>query len=139
VKHRAFPLKSLVAAMLLCGAASAQAQITVYTDRTAYLAAVGAYGVDDYDDLSIAIYDSPLARNAGSFGYTVSAPAGLYPGGAPGDIWLSTNTASDTIVFSNFAPGLTGFGGYFFASDIEGAYVPNGSMLFTAMDGTTLN
>lgn len=139
MKHQAFPLKSLIAAMVLCGAASAQAQITVYTDRDAYLAAVGAYGVDDFDDLSIALYDSPLSRSAGSFGYTVSAPEGLYPGGEFGDIWLSTNNRADTVVFSNFAPGITGFGGNFFASDVFGGYVPDGSMLFTALDGTTLN
>lgn len=137
--HRTFPLKSLIAAMLLCGAVSAQAQITVYTERDAYLGAVGTYGVDDFDDLSVQRYDSPLSRNAGSFAYTVSAPGGLYPGGEFGDIWLSTNTRTDTVVFSNFAPGITGFGGYFFASDVFGGYTPNGSLLFTALDGTTLN
>ena len=139
MKQRAFPLKSLIAAMLLAGAASAQAQITVYTDRDAYLSAVGAYGVDDYDDLSMMYYEEALTRNAGGFGYTVSAAAGIYPGGEGSDIWLSINRPTDSIVFTDFSPGVTGFGGYFFASDINGSYVPNGSMVFTAMDGTSLS
>lgn len=63
MQSKPFALKSLVAAMLLCGAVSASAQITVYTDRNAFLAAVGGYGVDTYDDLDIDLYDSPFARS----------------------------------------------------------------------------
>lgn len=134
-----FVLKSLVAAMLLCGAASASAQITVYTDRNAFLAAVGGYGVDTYDDLDIDLYDSPFARNAGAYSYTASAPGGLYGAGSGADGWLSTNVDSDGIVFSNFAPGVTGFGGYFFGSDVLGSFLPGGTLLFSASNGTTLN
>ncbi|MEW6020711.1 MAG: PEP-CTERM sorting domain-containing protein [Pseudomonadota bacterium] len=132
-------LKSLVAAMLLCGAASAVAQITVYTDRNAFLAAVGAYGVDTYDDLDIDLYDSPFARTAGAYSYTASAPGGLYGAGSGADGWLSTNVDGDGIVFSNFAPGVTGFGGYFFGSDVLGSFLPGGTLLFSATNGTTLN
>jgi len=132
-------LKTLVSAMLLCGAASAAAQITVYTDRTAFLAAVGGYGVDTYDDLDVYLYESPLVRNAGAYSYTASSPGGLYGAGGAGDGWLSTNVDADGIVFSNFAPGVTGFGGYFFGSDIFGSFLPGGSLLFTASNGTTLN
>jgi len=132
-------LKSLVAAMLLCGAVSASAQITVYTDRSAFLAAAGGYGVDSYDDLDIDLYESPLARNAGAYSYTASAPGGLYGAGSGSDGWLSTNVDTDGIVFSNFAPGVTGFGGYFFGSDVLGGFVPGGTLLLSATNGATLN
>lgn len=139
MKRQAFPLKSLAAAVLLCVAAGAQAQVDVYTDRAAFLAAVGGYGVDTYDDLDIDFYDSPFARNAGAYSYTAAAPGGLYGAGSAADGWLSTNIDGDAIVFSNFTPGTVGFGGYFFASDINGAFVPDGTLLFTATDGGTFN
>lgn len=139
MQNQAFVLKTLVAAMLLCGAASAAAQITVYTDRNAFLAAVGGYGVDTYDDLDIDLYDSPFARTAGAYSYTASAPGGLYGAGSGADGWLSTNVDGDGIVFSNFAPGVTGFGGYFFGSDVLGSFLPGGTLLFSASNGSTLN
>ena len=139
MNRHAFPLKSLAAAALLCVAAGAQAQIDVYTDRAAFLAAVGGYGVDTYDDLEVQLYESPFARNAGSYSYTASSASGLYGAGSGGDGWLTPNVDNESITFSNFTPGIVGFGGYFFASDINGAFVPNGTMLFTALDGSTLN
>ena len=42
-------------------------------------------------------------------------------------------------MFSGFTSGVHAFGGNFFASDISGAYVANGTLLLTASDGTTLN
>ena len=139
MKRHPFPLKRLTAAVLLCVAAGAEAQINVYTDQAAFLAAVGGYGVDTYDDLTIQLYESPFERTAGAYSYTASAPSGLYGAGSGGDGWLTPNVDNETITFSNFAPGIVGFGGYFFASDINGAFLPNGSLLFTATDGTTLN
>ncbi len=139
MQSKPFALKSLVAAMLLCGAVSASAQITVYTDRNAFLAAVGGYGVDTYDDLDIDLYDSPFARSAGAYSYTATAPSGLYGAGSGSDGWLSTNVDSDGIVFSDFAPGVTAFGGYFFGSDVLGSFLPGGTLQFTATGGGTLN
>ncbi|WP_313703489.1 PEP-CTERM sorting domain-containing protein [Massilia sp.] len=139
MKRHPFPLKSLAAAVLLCVASGAQAQIDVYTDRTAFLAAVGGYGVDTYDDLAVQLYESPFARSAGSYGYTASADSGLYGAGSGGDGWLTPNVDNEAIIFSNFAPGIVGFGGYFFGSDINGAFVPNGTLQFTATDGSTLD
>jgi len=130
-------LKTFSLAVLLCSTA-AQAEITVYTDRNAFLAAVGKPGVDTYDDLSVMLYNPSLDRMAGSYGYTVSASGGLYGAGAPGDAWLSTNEPRKPIVFSGFASGVNALGGEFFGSDVAGSYVPNTSMLLTAKDGSTL-
>lgn len=42
-------------------------------------------------------------------------------------------------MFSDFAPGVTGFGGYFFGSDVLGSFLPGGTLQFTATGGGTLN
>lgn len=46
--------KSLsLAAVLLCAAAAAQTEITVFTDRAAFLAALISSGIDTFDDLTV--------------------------------------------------------------------------------------
>ena len=131
-------LKPLVLAALLCAAAGSQAAITVYTNQADFLAAVSAPGYDNYDDLVVDLYDSPLARTAGVYGYEAASPSGLYGAGTGTDHWLSTNAPLDPIVFQNFTGGVSAFGGYFFASDIAGGYVPSGNLVLTADDGSTL-
>jgi hypothetical protein len=131
-------LKPLCFAALLCASAAANADITVYTSQSDFLAAVSATGTDTYDDLRVGPYDSSLLRTAGAYSYTVSSPTGLWGAGGPTDYWLSNNTRTDAITFSNFSAGVSAFGGFFFASDVDGAYVPNGDLQLTAADGTTL-
>lgn len=133
-------LKTLSIAALLCTASAAQADVTVYTDRAAFLAAVTLPGTDTFNDLSVKPYDSPLARMAGGYGYLASAGPvdGFYPAGGGADIWLATNTATDKITFSNFAPGVHAFGGSFFATDIDGAFTPGQTLVLTATDGANV-
>lgn len=132
-------LKPLCAAVLLCAAAAAQADITVYTSQAGFLAAVKAPGVDSYDDLSVTLYGETLARKAGAYTYDAYAATGLYgAGGAGGDFWLSNNTPIAPIVFSNFSGGVSAFGGNFFASDVFGQYT-TGNLILTAIDGTALS
>lgn len=132
-------LKPLCLAALLCASAAASADITVYTSQSDFLAAVSAPGIDTYDDLTVAPRGNSLLRAAGVYGYTVSSPSGIWGAGSPSDYWLSNGTRTDAITFSNFSGGVSAFGGYFFASDINGEYVANGDLLFTAADGTTLS
>jgi len=132
-------LKPLCLAALLCASAAANADITVYTSQSDFLAAVSTTGTDTYDDLTLAPYGNSLLRSAGAYSYTVSSPNGIWGAGGPTDYWLSNGTRTDSITFSNFSAGVSGFGGFFFASDINGAYVPNGDLLLTAADGTTLS
>lgn len=128
-------LKPLVlAAMLLFGTA-AQAGIVFYTSQSAFNAAISAPGVDTYDDLGIIRYNSPMSRSAGAYTYTVSSLNDLYGAGVPGDHWLSNNDYLDPIVFSGFSGGITAFGGNFFGSDINGKFLPNTSVMLTALDG----
>ncbi len=132
-------LKSLTLAVLLCTAAAAQADVTVFTDRASFLAALTLPGIDTFDDLSISQTPTPLGRMAGTYAYRASAGpvSDFYPAGAGADIWLATTVASDTITFSNFAAGLRAFGGNFFGSDVNGEFSPGRTMVLTANDGTS--
>ena len=141
MKLTSFSLKSLTLAVLLCTAtAAAQANVTVFTDRAAFLAALTLPGVDTFDDLSMNQTETPLFRFAGPYSYQASAGpvSDFFPAGSGSDTWLANTVASDTITFSNFAAGMRAFGGNFFGSDINGAFLPGQTMLLTANDGTTM-
>lgn len=132
-------LQSVLLSMLLCGAASAQAGIVVYTDRDAFLAASGAYGIDDFDDIDYAPYGATMDRSAGAYGYRVTAPGDIFGAGEGNDGWYSTNRQLETSTFSNFAPGVSGFGGYFFGSDRNGAFLGGATLYFSADDGAVFD
>ncbi len=132
-----FLLKTLSLAVLLCTAAAAQADVLVFTDRAAFLAAVSMPGTDTFNDLTVVGTPSPLNRTAGAYSYRASALVNdFYPAGGGADIWLATSAASDTITFSNFSAGLRAFGGNFFGTDVFGAFSPGRTMVLTATDGT---
>lgn len=133
-----FSLKPVCLAILLSAACSAQAEITIYTDQAAFLAAVSAPGVDSYNDLSYQAYPDTLYREAGAYRYQAYSESGLFGTGTPSDGWLSNNHTRAPIVFSNFSGGVNAFGGNFFASDIMGDYLPGGSVVLTAIDGSAL-
>ncbi len=135
MKKTLLSLKSLALAALLSTAAAAHADITVYTSEAAFLAAVSAPGTDTYDDLLLAQYPSPLMRMAGTYSYTAASDGGLYGAGVDADHWLSTNLAGDAITFAGFSPGVLALGGFFFGSDISGAFIPGTSMTLTAESG----
>jgi hypothetical protein len=130
-------LKSLSLAVLLLAASAAQADITVYTSQSAYLAAVGNTGVDSYDDLPISGFDGPLARTAGAYSYQASVgpvSSTLYGAGEGGDNWLTGNNRRDTITFDGFSAGVRGVGGFFFGSNLFGDYTSSNVMTLTATD-----
>ena len=131
-------LKPLCLAALLCASTVANAGITVYTSQSDFLAAVSAPGTDTYDDLPVDLYGPSLDRSAGAYTYTVSSPNGIWGAGGPGDYWLSNAARTDPITFGNFSAGVSAFGGFFFASDVTGAYVPGGDLVLSAADGSTL-
>ncbi len=124
------------APLALVVAGGASAQVTVYTDQAAFLAAISAPGVDTFSDLGSHVYiGSPITRAAGGYGYTASAANGLYGEGAGASHWLSTNTATDPITLSNFTGGVFGAGGLFFPTDFGGNYI-NGGVNFTVSDAS---
>jgi hypothetical protein len=115
------------------GASSAHAAITVFTTEASYLAAISAPGTDTYNDLPLALITSPINRTAGAYTYQAAAPNNFFGAGTAADIWLSTNTASSPITFSNIPSTVRGVGGFFFTSDIAGAAV-TGEIRIVATD-----
>lgn len=129
-------LKSFCLAALLCASATASADIKIYTSQADFLAAVSAPGIDTYNDLSVAPYGPSLDRTAGAYSYTVSSAGGIWGAGSPADYWLSDNARTDPIFFTNFSAGVSAFGGFFFASDVNGQFVPGGELVLGASDGS---
>lgn len=129
-----------MAALLAAGAA--QAEIAAYTSQSAYLGAVGATGVDTFDDLPLEALGTPLDRAAGAFAYTASITNGAGYGASDddADMWLATGDVADVITFADFGTGVAGAGGFFFGSDLFGYSQPIASITITATDsgGTTV-
>lgn len=119
-------VRPFIAPLALAGLAlstAAQADFTVYTTQASFLAAIGAPGVDSYNDLDITgPLATPLGRVAGSYSYTASVGplSNFFPAGSNADAWLASNNRLDTITFSNFSAGVQGVGGFFFRSDASG-------------------
>lgn len=135
MKHLHAVAKSIVAAACLIAAGTSQAAITTYTNEAAFLAALGTYATDTYDNLAsdvavpVGMGGTTLSRVAGAFSYDADAAGPgetLYTvGNAPGQNWLSLGfDGANSIVFSNFA-GVNAFGGYFFTADFAGALTPS--------------
>jgi hypothetical protein len=130
---------ALVAVVALAGT-PAGAQPTVFTDRAAFLAAVGAVGVDTFDDLPAGERSAPLARTAGGFAYTATASTtGLFVVGGAGDRWLSTNTSTDVLTFAGFGPQVRAVGAFLFGTDLDGLLLPGTTLTVraTALDGSS--
>lgn len=133
-------LKPVAVAALLALSAGAQATIAVYTTQASFLAAIGAYGVDTFDDLTpgAATGPGPLSRSAGGISYEVATSPNspiMYGAGSPADPWLSTNNAADFITFSGFSPGVYAAGAQMFGSDVAGAYLERGLLAVRASNG----
>ena len=136
MNNRFIAAATLLATTAMVASPAAHAEITVYTTQQSFAAAVGSSGVDAFENLSITgITASPITRTAGSFGYTAAAPTNFYGAGTNADRWLSTNTATDPIAFSNFTGGVSAFGGMFFGSNVGGQF-QSGSVVLTATDAS---
>lgn len=127
-------------ALLLAGAAffastAANATFTVYTNQAAFNAATTAPGVDTYTGFSITgSTPSPITRSAGAYTYTAAvSTTSFFGAGTTANPWLSTNTATDSILFNGFTSTVTAIGGNFFGTDIDGAF-QLGNVTLTAVD-----
>jgi hypothetical protein len=127
-------LCAVFAVVALAVAAPASASIITFNTESAYLAAIGAPGVDTFDDLSVESISSPLNRTAGAYNYTTSAPGDFFPAASGTDVWLATTVPTDPIAFTNFSAGVVGVGGFFFGSDILGAFLPDQTITVSATD-----
>jgi hypothetical protein len=126
---------------LLSVSAGAKADVFIYTDRTAFLAALSQPGTDTFNNMPGTELPTPQSRTTDvGASYSYQAAAGptsdFFPAGTAADRWLATNTSDDTITFSNFAPGVQGFGGNFFGTDVSGAFSAGHTVVLTGTDGT---
>ncbi|GAA5012736.1 hypothetical protein GCM10025794_00940 [Massilia kyonggiensis] len=139
MKSRLILTRKLLAACAVSMAAfSAHADITVFTDRDAFLKAVSGSAADTFDDLTMTEMAAPMSRLAGSYRYQVNAgpsDGGFYPSGSGSDIWLSGTMSSDVITFNAFSSGVYGFGGNFFGTDSFGFFMPDRTVVLSAVSG----
>jgi len=119
-------------------ASAAHADITVFTDRSAFLQAASGSATDTFDDLAMTETAGPLSRMAGTYSYqAIAGPSdgGFYPSGSGNDIWLSGTMSSDVITFNAFSSGVFGFGGNFFGTDSFGSFMPDRTVVLSAVSG----
>jgi hypothetical protein len=131
-------IRSLAIAGLLASAGASHAAITVYTSLAEFTAAIGVTGTgtDTFDGFSTLTQTAgPLSRTAGAYSYTAgTAAASLFFGaGSAANPALSTQFAEDTMLFSNFASGVIGFGGNIYGTGFTGA-VMMANIVVTATD-----
>lgn len=130
--------KLLAACVVSMAASAAHADITIFTDRAAFLKAVSGSATDTFDDLTTTEMASPMSRLAGPYRYQLSAgpsDGGFYPSGSGSDIWLSGTMSSDVITFNAFSSGVFGFGGNFFGTDSFGSFMPDRTVVLSAVSG----
>jgi hypothetical protein len=131
-----FAPKLVAAFALTAAAAASQAAIVVYNSQAAFTAATTAVGTDTFNNMALVSTPSPLFRAAGTYAYTASSANGFFPAGTLADVWLSNNTATDSIVFSAFGSNPTAIGGFFFGSDINGAFAAGTSIIIDVTDSS---
>ncbi|WP_375290803.1 PEPxxWA-CTERM sorting domain-containing protein [Qipengyuania sp.] len=128
--------RALLATAAFCISGGANAAITVFTTQGSFNSAVTGAQVDTFNDLFSQNYNSPLNRTVGAYGYQISAADGLFPGSDAGNIFISTNRATNPLVFSNFTGGVSAIGGFFFGSDISGSPSFASAITLTVTDNT---
>jgi len=116
--HKAILPAVVAGASIVAASLPARAAVIQYTDRNAFLAALSSSSTDNYDDLTTALYPSPLTRAIPAYSYNGAAANGLTASSSNGSQVLSTNFAEAlTLNFTSGAP--TAVGGYFFNTDIS--------------------
>lgn len=133
-----FAINVLAFGTALCVSAVAHAEITLYTDRAAFLAAVPDTVTDNLDDLTPGWLEGEAMRTIGPASYRINAgpsDAGLYMNGTAGQVAVTPTMASDVLTFDQFNPAMRGFGGLFYGSDAYGMYSPGRALELTATAG----
>lgn len=133
--HHRLNLKPLALAGLLAFASAAHAAITVYTTPASFMAATSALATDTFDAQPPGGPVFPHIGSAGPYGYSADASFdGIYFVSSETDVWLSTTSPAETITFYDLTGGVQALGGYFFATDFDGAVIPGLTMTLSATD-----
>lgn len=126
------------AAAVAMAAGASNAAITIHTSLASFNAATTGQATDGFTGFSITgTTADPITRVVGPYSYRADvSPVGLFFGaGTVANPWLSTNTATDSIIFDSFTGGVTAVGGNFFGSNIAGQF-QLGDVLVTAVDSS---
>ena len=120
---------ALVAAWT-CLLAQLPAAVTVYTDRTAFLNAIGPSPyIETFDSTAPGPTPAPIEYSASGlvFDVRLKAPSfssGLYPYvipmGNPSDVIMACGDGRDTVVFDFSKANVYAVGAYFFCADFDG-------------------
>ncbi len=125
----------VLATVLVWAGGAAHSALTVYTSQAAFLSAVTGPGVDTFDDLPLDAVPGPLNRSAGTYDYVATTGTqGFFGVGDPTDVWLSTDTSTDAVLFSGFGAGVDAIGGFFFGTNLFGSVFAGQGILLEATD-----
>lgn len=128
-------LKPAALACLLACASAANAAITVYTTPTSFMAATAGLASDTFNAEPLGGPNFPHIGSAGPYGYSADASFdGIYFVGTVADVWMSTTSPAETITFYDLVGGVQAVGGYFFATDFDGAVIAGLTMTLSATD-----
>jgi hypothetical protein len=133
--HRPLALAGLLALALTT---PARATFIVYTSQASYLAALAPNPfIDSYNDLPQNEIFTPLNRSGNGFSYVANGTTrDLFGAGSSTDVWLSTAYTVDSLVYNPTSSNVRGVGGFFFGTDIHGAFQAGVTVNITAVDGT---
>jgi PEP-CTERM motif len=133
----------MVALFAIAGTvASAQASVIVYTDESAFLAALnGPSYTETFENLTPWDFAAgPLNFSESGFAYSVTSSTTNqffpYTGPSTSDVWLGTTFAGDDMTFSFTSGSPTAVGGFFYLSDIAGNPLPQGLTVTAWVGGT---
>ena len=115
---------------------------TFYTNKTDFLNAItGGNYTETFDSIPV---NEPITAptNFSGSGYSFSSTTGSGAdlwglGTADPDRWLTTLDEGNPLVFTDFSPNTTAFGGYFFNTDNNGSQIAFNLTLQAIGDGTT--
>lgn len=151
---------SFVVAAMAASVFTAHSQPTIYTNSSGFLSAIASKPSFTTNFVSMGLVGqllpitNPTNYSANSFSYTVTAPVtydtGLYGingagttnnGQIPSGSWLQASENVDALTFTNFSytglqPGVSGIGGYWFRTDINGDFV-SGALVNVVVDYTS--
>ena len=109
----------------------------VYENEASFLTAIQAgYYLEEFDGYTYGSYQGDtLNLSQGGWAYTISADGPVNSTLYSGDGNMSTNNATDWLRVDFTGDPVTAVGGWFFAGDIGGYYIP-GPMIIELSDGT---
>lgn len=132
--------KCIVTMAVLAMCVGSATAATVYQDEGDFLAAIGTteYLLEDFDGYTYGSYTDPTLDLGPEYGYSCTLDAnngGGDPGLWSGDGNMSTNSALNMITATFTGADTYSAGGFFFASEINGLYIP-GTVNIELSDGT---